>query len=419
MAAFSESPMETVLIVEDEASVRATLTDWLKDAKLDIDIQAAANAASALQIASKQPIDLAILDWNLGAGLNGLQLLEDLQVFQPDIIAMLVTGYAHKATPLDALRLGVRDYLDKSIDLNRERFLAAVSKQLERIRPLKRERLLQVRLQRFRAIVSEALPRLETASVLHQSGVGLEDVIKAILHHAQSLTGAFAGALVVRRFDANDSASEEITVYDAKGKQQTNAEAPRYSHSLAAAIASMAPNSLMAPLSSARSLSNVQLSPYEAKHSHLLGLAILSNSELTICLELFDKSQSSVASAFTTADKELLESFRPVAAIFLKMALGERESKKMLSDTLRATLEESDRFIGTFATAKQLDDSTRERLTKSLSNAETVSAQQIDHWAERLQHISQRYGPTAVDRMLKVLEQLELLLADVTGSSAN
>jgi GAF domain-containing protein len=279
--------------------------------------------------------------------------------------------------------------------------------------------LLQARLQRFRAIVAEALPRMETASALHQSGVSLDDVMKTILHHAQLLTGASAGILAVRRFNANESVAEEITIYDAQGKQQLNAEGPRYSHSLPAAIASMAPNSLMAPLSSARSLSNVQLSSYEARHSTILGMALLSSAEMTIVLELFDKSQNGVAGAFSTADKELLESFRPAAAILLKMALGERKSQKMLSDTLRTTLEESDRFIGTFASAKQIDDSTKERLSKSLSSAETASAQQIDQWADRLQHISQRYGPSAVDRTLKVLEQLELLLADVTGSVAN
>jgi hypothetical protein len=163
----------------------------------------------------------------------------------------------------------------------------------------------------------------------------------------------------------------------------------------------------------------VQLSAFEAKHSQLLGLAILNNADITIVLELFDKSQNDVVGAFTLADKELLESFRPAAAILLKTALGERESQKMLADTLRATIEESDRFIGTFASARQIDDSAKERLTKSLSSTEIASVQQIDQWAERLQHISQRYGPSAVDRMLKVLEQLELLLADVTGSSAN
>src|SRR5690349_22684333 len=141
--------METVLIVEDEASVRATLQDWLRAGNLGIEVLVASDAAEALHLASRQPIDLAILDWNLGAGLNGLQLLEDLHEFQRDVVAILVTGYAHKATPLDALRLGVRDYLDKNHDFTRDRFLAAVRKQLERIRPLKRERQFQAQLERF------------------------------------------------------------------------------------------------------------------------------------------------------------------------------------------------------------------------------------------------------------------------------
>src|SRR5436189_4867471 len=99
--------MDTVLIVEDEASVRATLQDWLKGGHLGVEILVATDAAGALELASRQAIDLAVLDWNLGAGLNGLQLLEDLHEFQRDVVAILVTGYAHKATPLDALRLGV------------------------------------------------------------------------------------------------------------------------------------------------------------------------------------------------------------------------------------------------------------------------------------------------------------------------
>ena len=85
-------------------------------------------------------IDLAVLDWNLGSGSDGLRLLEDLAEFRPDVVAILVTGFAHQATPLDALRMGVRDYLDKNADLNRETFLAAGARQLERIRPAKRQR---------------------------------------------------------------------------------------------------------------------------------------------------------------------------------------------------------------------------------------------------------------------------------------
>src|SRR6185312_14218027 len=113
----------------------------------------AADAESALKIANRQTIDLAVLDWNLGAGDDGLQLLQDLAAFHPDVVAILVTGYANQATPLDAMRMGVRDYLDKNHDLSRDTFLAAVRKQLDQIRPAKRARELQRTLAGFRAAV--------------------------------------------------------------------------------------------------------------------------------------------------------------------------------------------------------------------------------------------------------------------------
>src|SRR5580693_4696540 len=132
---------DTVIIVDDEESVRRTFQEWLAASGLDVNVFVASDAESALRIANEQPIDLAILDWNLGSGSDGLKLLEDLAEFRPDIVAILVTGYAHQATPLDALRMGVRDYLDKNQDLNRETFLRSVHRQLDRIIPAKRQRV--------------------------------------------------------------------------------------------------------------------------------------------------------------------------------------------------------------------------------------------------------------------------------------
>src|SRR5580692_5127947 len=126
---------DTVLIVDDEESVRRTFQEWLVSSGLGAKVFVAADAESALRIANEQPIDLAVLDWNLGSGSDGLKLLEDLVEFRPDVVAILVTGFANQATPLDALRMGVRDYIDKNQDLNRETFLNAVRKQLERIIP--------------------------------------------------------------------------------------------------------------------------------------------------------------------------------------------------------------------------------------------------------------------------------------------
>src|SRR3984893_747855 len=134
----TDTTRETVLIVDDEEPVRRTFQEWLAGAGLECSILTAHDAESALSLANEHTIDLAILDWALGAGDDGLQLLQDLSAFHPEVIAILITGFANQATPLDAMRMGVRDYLDKNHDLSRETFLQAVRKQLNHIRPAKR-----------------------------------------------------------------------------------------------------------------------------------------------------------------------------------------------------------------------------------------------------------------------------------------
>src|SRR4051794_23627771 len=102
--------LDTVLVVDDEEPVRKTFREWLEGADLGIRVLTAADAEAALLQANQHTVDLAVLDWNLGAGTDGLQLLEDLTQFNPDVVAIMITGFAHQATPLKAMKMGVRDY---------------------------------------------------------------------------------------------------------------------------------------------------------------------------------------------------------------------------------------------------------------------------------------------------------------------
>src|SRR5215212_238124 len=174
---------ETILIVDDEEAVRKTFLDWLRTSGLSVEVHGVPDAESALVFANSHPVDLAVLDWNLGTGSDGLRLLEDLVEFHPDIVAILVTGFANLATPLDALRMGVRDYLDKNQDLNRETFVAAVRKQLDRIRPAKQQRELNARLAAFRESVEKILPIVRTAAALNDP-VPLPAAVKSLLRFA-------------------------------------------------------------------------------------------------------------------------------------------------------------------------------------------------------------------------------------------
>src|SRR5438477_12759700 len=204
---------DTVLIVDDEEPVRRTFQEWLASAGLDVRVFAVGDAESALLVANEQPIDLAVLDWNLGSGSDGLRLLEDLVEFHPDIVAILVTGYAHQATPLDALRMGVRDYLDKNHDLDRETFLAAVKRQLDRIGPAKRARQLHERLAAFRGAVEKVLPLVQSAATLNDP-VPLPEAVRNLFRFLQRTTRARAGVLLIRSHDTSRLPAETYHAYD-------------------------------------------------------------------------------------------------------------------------------------------------------------------------------------------------------------
>ena len=211
-----DDTVETILIVDDEESVRKTFREWLDGAGLDCRILAAADAEAALVQANELAPDLAILDWNLGAGNDGLRLLEDLYLFNPNIIAIMITGFAHQATPLDAMRMGVRDYLDKNQDLDRGTFLTAVYRQLERIRPAKREQRLHRSLVAFREAVEKVLPLVQSASALNDP-VPLPDAIRTLMRFLLDSTGARDGVLLIRSHDAERHPAEDYRAYTAAG----------------------------------------------------------------------------------------------------------------------------------------------------------------------------------------------------------
>src|SRR6266852_2801592 len=228
---------ETILLVDDEEPVRKTFREWLEGSGFPCRILTAADAEAALVLANKQTIDLAILDWNLGAGNDGLHLLEDLYLFNPDVVAILVTGFAHQATPLDAMRMGVRDYLDKNQQLDRATFLNAVGKQLERIRPLKRERRLQHSLTAFRAAVEKVLPLVRSAQALSDP-VPLPEAIGSLFRFLRQTTHARDGVLLTRSYDPNRTPEEVYRAYDARGQPLAIQLVP-FSRSLAGSVVSL------------------------------------------------------------------------------------------------------------------------------------------------------------------------------------
>jgi ActR/RegA family two-component response regulator len=405
---------DTVLIVDDEESVRRTLHEWLAGAGPDIRIFAAADAEGALRTAAQHPIDLAILDWNLGSGNDGLQLLEDLVVFSPDVVAILVTGFAHQATPLDALRMGVRDYLDKSQDLTREKFLLAVRRQLDRIRPIKRQREIDRSLAAFREAVEKVLPIVRTSAAFNDP-VPLPTAVKSLLRFLLRVTGAADGALLVHHEAADGTRTD--AAYDADGDALPVPNVP-FNRSLAATVVSLQEPAVINDIGTAAN-GSLDLLPFEAGRRSLLAAPLPVGTGTVVVLELFDKPSP----GFTDDDRRVVASAAEIGGDLLRQAVAERQTHRLLFDAVEAALQASS-AIGAEPTpaAPRLDEApppaVMDRLREGLdsdANA-VVDADTTLRLVEAVRALAVRHGPAAVEHCARVVNDLRKLLDGLTGT---
>lgn len=87
---------ETVLIVDDEPTVRMLVTEVLEE--LGYTAIEAADGAGGLQVLqSNARIDLLVTDVGLPGGMNGRQVADAARVARPDLKVLFITGYAENA----------------------------------------------------------------------------------------------------------------------------------------------------------------------------------------------------------------------------------------------------------------------------------------------------------------------------------
>jgi signal transduction histidine kinase len=106
-----------VLIVDDELGVRESLRAILTK---DCDVLTASSGDDALQAITRQPVDLVTLDLRM-PGLGGIACLERIKKLDPEIEALIITGYGSLDTAIQGLRHHAFDYISKPFDCDQVR----------------------------------------------------------------------------------------------------------------------------------------------------------------------------------------------------------------------------------------------------------------------------------------------------------
>lgn len=107
--------MARVLIVDDEESIRATLSEILRGDGYEVDV--VEDADSAIEALHAHAFDVVISDVVLPRT-DGMKLVENIRQIEPDVQVIVMTGKPTLDTAVNAVRAGAADYLMKPIARN-------------------------------------------------------------------------------------------------------------------------------------------------------------------------------------------------------------------------------------------------------------------------------------------------------------
>ena len=102
-----------LLIVDDELSVRDSLGKWFREEGYEV--ATTENASDALTSLAQQRWDVALVDIKMH-GTDGIELQRRMHEVDPELLVIMMTGYASVETAVAALKNGAYDYVTKPLD---------------------------------------------------------------------------------------------------------------------------------------------------------------------------------------------------------------------------------------------------------------------------------------------------------------
>lgn len=108
--------MARILIVDDEKSIRETLKEILLYE--DYEVEEAEDGKKAFDLIKKFNYDVVLCDIKM-PGMDGIELLDKVSEFAPELPFIMISGHGTIETALEATKKGAFDFIAKPPDLNK------------------------------------------------------------------------------------------------------------------------------------------------------------------------------------------------------------------------------------------------------------------------------------------------------------
>ena len=121
---------DTILIIDDEGSIRNTLSGVLKDEGFNVLL--AEDAEKGLSLVKEEGPDLILLDiWM--PGMDGMEALKRIKVETPSVPVIMMSGHGTIETAVQATKLGAYDFVEKPLSLDKILLCAGNALSLHRL----------------------------------------------------------------------------------------------------------------------------------------------------------------------------------------------------------------------------------------------------------------------------------------------
>ena len=186
----------TILVADDEAAIRESLSEVLREEKYEV--VEAADGLAAIKALQERDFDLVIADLRM-PGADGIEVLRRTRELAPQTLVILVTAYASLETAVEALRQGAHDYIIKPLIfedvLGKLRRLLDYKQLAWEAQILRREVEARFDFENLvgksrvmadiMTLIRKVAPTNSTVLVTGESGVGKEVVARAIHHFSE------------------------------------------------------------------------------------------------------------------------------------------------------------------------------------------------------------------------------------------